>query len=132
MACAAGQTASWLLRLSHEFDDDGRFELVLSAERPEGVKNWVQLDNIARTLVTRQYFTDLRQKRAELNIELLDDITPPPAPTVEGITHRLRALSQSLSRTFKSTQLASEAWMKHPNTVSVDSRGGARQSVPHA
>jgi hypothetical protein len=104
-----------------EFDDDGRFELVLSAERPEGVKNWVQLDNIARTLVTRQYFTDLRQKRAELNIQLLDDITPPPAPTVEGITHRLRALSQSLSRTFKSTQVASEAWMKQPNTVSVNS-----------
>jgi hypothetical protein len=103
------------------FDDDGRFELVLSAERPDGVKNWVQLDNIARTLVTRQYFTDLRQKPAELNIELLDDIAPPPAPTVEGTTHRLRALSQSLSRTFKSTQLASEAWMKQPNTVSVDS-----------
>ena len=104
-----------------EFDDDGRFEMVLSAERPDGVKNWVQLDNIARTLVTRQYFTDLRQKPAELNIELLDDIAPPPAPTVEGITHRLRALSQSLSRTFKSTQLASEAWMKQPNTVSIDS-----------
>ena len=104
-----------------EFDDDGRFELVLSAKRPDGVKNWVQLDNIARTLVTRQYFTDLRQKPAALNIELLDETTPPPAPTVKGISHRLRAMSQSLSRTFKSTQLASEAWMKQPNSVSIDS-----------
>ena len=104
-----------------EFDDNGRFELVLSADRPDGMRNWVQLDNIARTLVTRQYFTDIRQKPAELNIELLDDIAPPPAPTVEGVTHRLRALSQSLSRTFKSTQLASEAWMKQPNTVGINS-----------
>ena len=92
-----------------------------AADRPDGMRNWVQLDNIARTLVTRQYFTDIRQKPAELNIELLDDIAPPPAPTVEGVTHRLRALSQSLSRTFKSTQLASEAWMKQPNTVGINS-----------
>ena len=65
-----------------EFDDDGRFELILSTERPNGARNWVQLDNIARTLVTRQYFTDLRQQPAELKIDLLDDIAPPPAPTV--------------------------------------------------
>ena len=104
-----------------EFDHNGRFELVLSAEQPDGVRNWVQLDNIARTLVTRQYFTDIRQKPAELNIELLDNIAPPPAPTVKGVTHRLRTLSQSVSRTFKSTQLASEAWMKQPNTVGINS-----------
>ena len=104
-----------------EFDDDGRFELILSAERPDGAQNWVQLDNIARTLVTRQYFIDLRQQPAELKIEPLDDIAPPTAPTVEGVTHRLRALSQSLVRTMKSTQLASEAWMKEPNTVGIDS-----------
>ena len=104
-----------------EFDDDGRFELVLSAERPDGARNWVQLDNIARTLVTRQYFTSLSQKPVELHIGLLDDIAPPPAPTVEGVTHRLRALNQSFARTMKSTQLASEAWMKEPNTVGIDS-----------
>ena len=119
-----GRTNCILANLSDsemEFDDNGRFELVLSPDRPDGMRNWVQLDNIARTLVTRQYFTDIRQKPAELNIELLDDIAPPPAPTVEGVTHRLRALSQSLSRTFKSTQLASEAWMKQPNTVGINS-----------
>ncbi|MDP6796187.1 MAG: hypothetical protein QGG00_12430, partial [Verrucomicrobiota bacterium] len=44
-----------------EIDDDGEFELVLSAERPDGARNWVRLDSIARTLVTRQYFTDLSQ-----------------------------------------------------------------------
>jgi hypothetical protein len=56
-----------------------------------------------------------------LHIGLLDDIAPPPAPTVEGVTHRLRALTQSFARTMKSTQLASEAWMKEPNTVGIDS-----------
>ena len=78
-------------------------------------------DKVETRLASAIRITDLRQKPAELNIEVLDDIAPPPAPTVEGITHRLRALNQSLSRTFKSTQLASEAWMKQPNTVSVDS-----------
>ena len=104
-----------------EFEEDGRFDLLLSAERPDGARNWVKLDKISRTLVTRQYFTDLSQKPADLKIELLDDIAPPMAPTAVGITHRLRILNQSLVRTMKSTQLAAEAWMKEPNTVGIDS-----------
>ena len=93
----------------------------------------VQINNTARTLVPRQHFTDLRQKRIELNIELIDNITPPPTSTVEGITHRVRTLSQSLPHTFKSLQLSAEEWMKQPNTVNiVSTEEGARQPLPHA
>ena len=62
------------------FADDGTFELVLSTERPEGAANWLPLNGNARTLVTRQYFTNRNQRPAELNIETLEPQSPPSAP----------------------------------------------------
>jgi hypothetical protein len=62
-----------------ECDDDGRFELYLSAERRPG--NWLPLAEGASTLVIRQFFYDWEtEDPASLSIECL---TPRPAASPE-------------------------------------------------
>ena len=52
-------------------DDDGRFELVLSADEHPG--NWIALDPQTSSLVVRQFFYDWTNERAaELTIECTD------------------------------------------------------------
>ena len=52
------------------FAEDGSFEIILSAERPDGAANWLQLEPAAATLVTRQYFADWETETpARFNIE---------------------------------------------------------------
>ena len=104
------------------FAADGTFELVLSAERPEGAANWLPLDGNARTLVTRQYFIDRNQRPAELRIETLEPQTPPAAPDEQLIARRIRGLAESVTRTLAATEKASALGLQRPNEVSVDSK----------
>ena len=104
------------------FADDGTFELVLSTERPEGAANWLPLNGNARTLVTRQYFTNRNQRPAELNIETLEPQSPPSAPDEKLIARRIRGLAESVTRTLAATEKASDLWLQKPNEVSVDSK----------
>lgn len=103
------------------FADDGTFELVLSAERPAGAVNWLPLEGNARTLVTRQYFTDRIQRPAEFHIETLEPQSPPPPPDEKQTARRIRGLAESVTRTLAATKAASELWLQRPNEVSVDS-----------
>ncbi len=105
-----------------EFAEDGTFELVLSAERPDGAVNWLPLDGNARTLVTRQYFTDRNQRPARMHIETLEPQPPPSTPDEKQIARRIRGLAESVTRTLAATEAAAEQWLQQPNTVSVDSR----------
>ena len=105
-----------------EFADDGTFELLLTAERPESVANWLPLSASARTLVTRQYFADRNQRPAELHIETLEPQSPPSAPDEKQIARRIRGLAESVTRTLAATEKASALWLQQPNEVSVDSK----------
>ena len=66
-----------------EFGPDGTFELVLSAERPDGHDgNWLPLADGASTFVVRQFFYDwLHEEPASLDIECL---TRPARDGVDG------------------------------------------------
>ena len=61
------------------FEPDGSFEIILSAERPEGAANWLRLAPAAATLVARQYFADwATETPARFNIAPLAPSTPWP------------------------------------------------------
>ena len=70
-------------------DEDGRFELTLSAERCDG--NWLPMTSETRTMVVRQTFQDRdRETPADYSIECLD----PGAPD----TLRVEAIEPALQR----------------------------------
>lgn len=80
-----------------DLDDDGRFELVLSAEEHPG--NWIALDPQTSSLVVRQFFYDWTNERAaELTIECTDRPIGAPPPLVSspldaaGVAAQLEAL----------------------------------------
>ncbi|MCH2188049.1 DUF1214 domain-containing protein, partial [Myxococcota bacterium] len=80
---------------------DGRpyAEIHLSAERPEGVDNWVQLKGDKPILFTREYFPEFvhttdegRYQTAQLNIECLTDAGAPDHYTEEDLADGLKKI----------------------------------------
>jgi hypothetical protein len=62
-----------------QLDADGRFEILVSANRP-ATGNWLQLDADSNLLLVRQTFHDRQQEQpALLDIERLGEHAPPPA-----------------------------------------------------
>ena len=112
------------------FEPDGSFEIILSAERPEGAANWLRLEPAAATLVARQYFADwATETPARFNIEPLEPVGPPPAPQPDKMAHRLRALGESMTRTLRATEAASAEWIQRPNEISFDSEADGLASL---
>jgi len=103
------------------FDANGRFEPVLSAQRPQDCVNWLPLGNAAHTLVTRQYFTEQHWSPAQLNIALLEPSAPPLLSTEQMMARRLFGLGESITRMLQTTELASTDWLQRPNQVTIDS-----------
>ena len=112
------------------FDADGSFEIILSAERPKGAENWLQLEPAAATLVARQYFADWETETpARFNIETLEPVGPPSAPDPDEVAHRLRALGESMTRTLRATEAAAAKWIERPNEISFDSEADGLASL---
>jgi len=72
-------------------------EIHLSAERPDGVANWIELKGDRPILFTRQYFPEFahntdegRYPPATLNIRCLDESGPPDHYTEEDLATGLR------------------------------------------
>ncbi len=74
-----------------DIDDQGNFEILLSAERPAGYGgNWLQIKPGAEALMVRQRSYDwLHETDANLAIECLDPVGPKPRLTTEEIAERL-------------------------------------------
>ncbi len=85
-----------------EWDErDGRpfAEIHLSAERPEGVKNWIRLAGARPILFTREYFPEFvhttdegRYRTALLNIRCLDEVGAPEHYSEEDVVQGLRKI----------------------------------------
>lgn len=66
------------------FESDGSFEVFLSAEKPDGAKNWIPLNAETTSMIVRQYFMEpAPTKVASMQIEKLEP-TPPLAPYTEA------------------------------------------------
>ncbi len=110
--------------------DDGRFELVLSAQPPAQGGNWLPLAANARSMVVRQYFADHRaMEPAKLEVELVGNVPPPAPPSPKEVAWRLRALGEAVERTLDNTATATSAWMARPNAISVESDAAGLASL---
>ena len=80
--------ASFLIDKDIDFEDDGGDQVAtihISAERPEGAKNWLELEGQQPFVMTRQYFPECvisvdqgKYRPAIMNIRCLNDVPPPP------------------------------------------------------
>jgi len=75
-------------------DEDGRFDLLVSAERPEGYEgDWWQLDPQAMRIMIRMVSSDWQNEiEPTLSIERTDIPTGRPRPQADALEARLRAL----------------------------------------
>jgi hypothetical protein len=91
-----------------EMEADGAFELMLSAERPNGFSgNWVRLDPRARAIVLRQASYDWgREIDGRFAIERVDRPIKPTRPSAEETARRLRRLAEYPKR-------YASLWLKH-------------------
>jgi hypothetical protein len=91
-----------------EIEEDGAFELLLSAERPNGFSgNWLQLDPRARAIVLRQASYDWgREIDGRFAIERVDRPIKPTRPSAEETARRLRRLAEYPKR-------YASLWLKH-------------------
>lgn len=72
------------------FDADGTFSLVLSAVRPDGAVNWLELPERTYAMLVRQYYFDRsRETRAPISIERVPGITSPPPLSGEEFASKL-------------------------------------------
>jgi hypothetical protein len=95
---------------------DGRFELMLSSERPSDyLGNWLRLDPRARTIVLRQASYDWGQDiDGRFAIERMDRPLKPIRPSAEETARRLERLAAYPKR-------YAELWLKH--MAAMRSRG---------
>jgi hypothetical protein len=82
------------------FESDGSFEVFLSAEKPKGAKNWLQLNSETTSMVVRKYFMEpAKTKIANVQIETLDE-TPALDPyTEEELAQRLGTVGNFVADT---------------------------------
>ncbi len=95
---AEGVTRSHFDINSLETDDKGRFDLLLSAERPEGYTGgWWELAPTASMLLLRMVSYDWENEEAPtFSIERLDRPMGRPRPPATDLEQRLRALPRTI------------------------------------
>ena len=88
---APGGVVASMNSLELELEDDGSFEITVSAERPDNARNWLKLTPEVSGLGVRQFFYDWANELPwHLTIERLGADGPPPPLTPEDFGRRLR------------------------------------------
>ncbi len=100
------QTVSSIHAGELERSEDGRFEILLSAEKQPG--NWLRLDETASFLFLRQYFSDWENERpARVFVERVGAAYPEPALTPERLAPRIEELLEWMSKGIRSWEAMS-------------------------
>jgi len=95
------------------FEPDGRFEIVVSRQRPVGAVNWLALDDDAVAMVTRDYHVDpVHGAPTVYEIEAMPTEAPPPVSDAD-VAGRLRAVTNFLRELFQITPFPEGV----PNTI---------------
>jgi len=113
-------------------DADGRFAFVLSAAEPTAAEldgaTWVPVPEDASGIVVRQYIADrAAEELAELAIDNLDPVGPPPLPTDASVGEALVALGWTIAKLMTLHQTVLPEALERPNeliTVEADALGG--------
>ena len=93
-------------------EDDGQFDLLLSAERPDGYEGlWLEMDRRCEFLLVRQRSYDWGAERdARLAIQRIDPV--PPKPRM-GVVETDRAMRQAIAF----AERLSRQWLDHVNRI---------------
>jgi hypothetical protein len=93
---------SFLIDKDIAFEEEGGDQLAtihISAERPEGAKNWLKLEGTQPFIMTRQYFPECvievdkgKYRAAIMNIACVNDVPPPTQYTVAELSAGLDRL----------------------------------------
>jgi hypothetical protein len=79
-----------------QLDGDGNFEILVSAEKPDGFTgNWLQIKPGALALMTRYRSYDwVNEVDPAMSIECLDPVPPKPRLSPDDITARIRQMAE--------------------------------------
>ena len=82
---------------SFELGPDGQVDIWLSAERPDGVTNWIELQPECGQVAIRETFHDKgRQRPSHLRVDLVGEV-PPPRCTADDLVPQLEFASLFLA-----------------------------------
>jgi len=116
---SAGSSTNVDVLYDHEIqtDEQGRFEILVSRERPDNTPNWIRNASGAETLMVRATFNDwLKEKHLPLMIERIDQpLLAAPINSSQSMAAALDRTSQSLvDRTRSWLTLADNMWNRAP------------------
>lgn len=98
-------------------DDDGRFEITLSCERPEA-GNWLAMERDTSSLIVRQTFQDRATERiADLRIERIGANGPPAPLSAERLDAGLAAAAAYVAGTADLFCDWAESFKQRPNEL---------------
>jgi hypothetical protein len=97
------------------FDDEGRFEIVVSRTRPTDGRAWLELADDANALLTRDYHVDPAHGAPTVyEIEAVPAAAPPPPLRDADLAARLRSATNFLRELLPITPIPHPA---EPNTI---------------
>lgn len=116
---SAGSSTNVDVLYDHEIqtDEQGRFEIIVSRERPNNTPNWIRNASGAETLMVRATFNDwLKEQHMPLMIERIDrPLLAAPINSSQSMAAALDRTSQSLvDRTRSWLTLADNMWNRAP------------------
>lgn len=92
-----------------DVDGEQVAEIHVSAERPNGAKNWLKLDGRSPFILTRQYFPEFvtevdggKYRQAIMRIERIGDLTPPEEYGEDDLANGLERMAAFMDDTLDS------------------------------
>ncbi len=112
------ETTGYLEAQDMEIAADGSFEIIVSSERPEGVRNWLPARADSRMVQVRQtHMLRKTERAAEVHIELLDTPAQPRHFSPERLAPALQGAAQFVAGTAHVFKQWVEGMRQHPNTL---------------
>lgn len=101
-----------------QLDAEGRFEIVLSAERPEGVANWLRIEPASNAVIVRQTFNDRRvEQPAQMGIERIGSQATPAPLSAERLEKGLGNAARFVEGTATLFANWAQSYLAHPNQL---------------
>jgi hypothetical protein len=101
-----------------ELDAEGRFEIVVSAEKPAGAKHWLRIEPTSNAVLVRQTFLDRNNERpATLTIARRGSDDQPVPMTAERIQRSLQNTARFVNGTATLFANWAQSYLPHPNQL---------------
>ena len=101
-----------------QLDAEGRFEVIVSAERPAGAKNWLRIEPASNAVLVRQTFLDRKTERpATITIARAGSQARPEPLSAERIALALQRTAGFVDGTATVFANWAQSYLAHPNRL---------------